>query len=259
VFGAGLTMVPRPTAQPLLAVLEAIGATVMKIIRGVLQLAPYGVFALIFAVTARFGWGLLGELGYYMLIVLVGLFLHSAVVLSGIVSILGGMSPVRFWSRVRAVIVTGFSTSSSSATLPTSMAVAQNELGISPKIAGFVLPLGATMNMNGTALYEGVTVLFLAEVFGISLDLSQQVLVLLLAVITAIGAAGVPGGSLPLLMGVLATVGAPPEGLALILGVDRLLDMARTVTNVTGDLATAVVIQRLQGTAVEPETGVAPS
>jgi DAACS family dicarboxylate/amino acid:cation (Na+ or H+) symporter len=144
-------------------------------------------------------------------------------------------------------VVTAFSTSSSNATLPTNIAVAEKDLNIPPKIAGFVLPLGATMNMNGTALYEGVTVLFLAQVFGIDLSLGQQVIVVILSVITAVGAAGVPGGSLPLIMVVLATVGVPPEAIAIILGVDRILDMSRTVLNVSGDLTAAAYVARTEG------------
>jgi DAACS family dicarboxylate/amino acid:cation (Na+ or H+) symporter len=154
------------------------------------------------------------------------------------------MNPLTFWKKSRASLVTAFSTSSSNATLPTNIAVAERQLGVDPKIAGFVLPLGATMNMNGTALYEGVTVLFLAQVFGIELSLGQQVVVALLSVLTAVGAAGVPGGSLPLIMVVLATIGVPPEAIAIILGVDRLLDMCRTTLNVAGDLTAAVAVGR---------------
>jgi len=131
------------------------------------------------------------------------------------------------------------------ATLPTSIKTAEEELEIQPKIAGFVLPLGATMNMNGTSLFEGVTVLFLAQVFGVGLGLTEQIIVVVLAVLTAIGAAGVPGGSLPLMMLVMATVGVPPEGIAIILGVDRILDMARTTLNVSGDLSAAVYVDRV--------------
>src|SRR3989475_5436397 len=161
-----------------------------------------------------FGWGILKSLSKYVLVVLFGLLLHGTVSLSLLVRLLGGLSPRVFWSRIRASIVTAFSTSSSNATLPTNIAVAEEELKIPPKIAGFVLPLGSTMCMNGTALYAGVTVLFLAQVFGVALDLGTQVVVLVLSVITAVGAARVPGGSLPLLMVRLATVGGPAEGVA---------------------------------------------
>lgn len=242
VFGVALALIPRERAAPLIAVIESLGDVVIKIIEMVMRLAPYGVFALIFVVTSRFGWSLLAQLGVYVMLVIVGLTLHTVVTLSLLVKFFGGMKPMDFWRRSRAVIVTAFATSSSSATLPTSIAVAERELKVPPTLAGFVLPLGATMNMNGTAVYVGITVLFLAQVFGVDLTLGQQVVVAMLGVITAIGAAGVPGGSLPLIMVILASVGVPPEGIAIILGVDRILDMARTVTNVTGDLTAAVFL-----------------
>jgi DAACS family dicarboxylate/amino acid:cation (Na+ or H+) symporter len=143
-------------------------------------------------------------------------------------------------------MLTAFSTSSSNATLPTTMRVGEEEVGLPREICGFVLPLGATMNMNGTALYEGATVLFLAQVFGVHLSLSAQLVVVLMSVLTAIGTAGIPGGSIPLLMMVLGMVGVPMEGIAIILGVDRLLDMCRTTLNVTGDLVTATVVARVE-------------
>lgn len=255
-FGIGLALIPRERAQPMIRVLEALGDVVVKIIELVMRLAPYGVFALIFMVTARFGWHLVAQLGSYVALVLVGLAVHAVVTLSIMVRVLGGMNPLLFWSRIRACVVTAFATSSSNATLPTSIAVAERELKVPPAIAGFVLPLGATMNMNGTALYEGITVLFLAQVFGVDLTLSQQLVVALLSVITAIGAAGVPGGSLPLMMVVLASVGVPPEGIAIILGVDRILDMSRTVLNVSGDLSAAVFVARTEGAVAVEAAGM---
>lgn len=246
VFGAALTMIPEERARPLIKVVEALGDAIVKIIDFAMKLAPYGVFGLIFVVTSRFGWDLLGQLLKYVLVVLAGLFIYAAIGLSTLVRIFGGLSPRVFWRKARPSLVTGFSTSSSNATLPTNIAVAVNDLKIPPKIAGFVLPLGATMNMNGTALYEGVTVLFLAQVFGVDLSFGQQAVVVLLSVVTAIGAAGVPGGSLPLIMVVLATVGVRPEAIAIILGIDRILDMARTTLNVSGDLTAAAYVARTE-------------
>ena len=246
VFGAALTMLPEERARPMIRVIDALGEAIVKIIDLAMKLAPYGVFGLIFVVTSRFGWGLLGQLLKYVLVVLTGLFLYASVGLSGLVRVFGGLSPRVFWKKAWTSVVTGFSTSSSNATLPTNIAVAEKELKIPPKIAGFVLPLGATMNMNGTALYEGVTVLFLAQVFGVELSIVQQAIVVLLSVVTAIGAAGVPGGSLPLIMVVLATVGVPAQGIAVILGVDRILDMCRTTLNVTGDLTAAAYVARTE-------------
>lgn len=245
-FGWALGKLPAERAAPMTRVIEALGEIVTWMIDLGMRLAPLGVFALIFVKAWEFGWSLLVPLGLYALVVLCGLALHAGVTLSLLVRFLGGMSPARFWSATRASLVTAFSTSSSNATLPTNLAVAERELGIENRVAGFVLPLGATMNMNGTALYEGVTVLFLAQVFQIDLSLLQQVLIVLLAVITSIGAAGVPGGSLPLMMGVLATFGVPGEGIAIILGIDRLLDMARTTVNVTGDLSAALFVARFE-------------
>ncbi len=246
VFGAALTMIPEERARPMIRVIDALGEAIVKIIDLAMKLAPYGVFGLIFVVTSRFGWGLLGQLLKYVLVVLAGLFLYASVGLSGLVRVFGGLSPRVFWKKAWTSVVTAFSTSSSNATLPTNIAVAERELKIPPKIAGFVLPLGATMNMNGTALYEGVTVLFLSQVFGVELSIGQQAIVLVLSVITAVGAAGVPGGSLPLIMVVLATVGVPPQAIAIILGVDRILDMCRTTLNVTGDLTAAAYVARTE-------------
>ncbi|MEZ4412820.1 MAG: dicarboxylate/amino acid:cation symporter [Gemmatimonadales bacterium] len=245
IFGAALTMIPREKAKPVITLLEGIGEAVIAIINLAMKLAPYGVFALVFVITSQFGWGILQQLSMYVLVVLIGLLLHATVGISFLVKVFGRMSPLKFWKGIEAPIITAFSTSSSMATLPTSIATAESELGVQSKIAGFVLPLGATMNMNGTALFEGVTVLFLAQVFGVHLSLGSQVIVVVLSVMTAIGAAGVPGGSLPLMMLVMATVGVPPEGIAIILGVDRILDMTRTTLNVSGDISAAVYIDRI--------------
>jgi DAACS family dicarboxylate/amino acid:cation (Na+ or H+) symporter len=246
VFGAALTLLPPDKTKPLLRVLDALGEAVVKIIDFAMRLAPYGVFGLIFVVTSRFGFALLKPLGLYVAVVLMGLVLHGAISISALVRVLGGLSPRVFYSRIRASMVTAFSTSSSNATLPTNIAVAEHELKIPPRIAGFVLPLGSTMCMNGTALFEGVTVLFLAQVYGIPLSLYTQIIVIILSVITAVGAAGVPGGSLPLLMGVIAVVGVDPGAIAMIIGVDRILDMSRTTLNVVGDMSAAVYVARTE-------------
>ncbi|MGD8319882.1 MAG: dicarboxylate/amino acid:cation symporter [Gemmatimonadota bacterium] len=245
IFGAALTLIPKTKADPVIAVLDGIADAVIKIIDMAMKLAPYGVFALIFGITSQFGWGILQQLSMYILVVVVGLALHATFGISTLVKVFGKMNPITFWRSVDAPIITAFSTSSSMATLPTSIATAEKELDVQPKIAGFVLPLGATMNMNGTSLYEGVTVLFLAQVFGAGLSLPQQIIVVVLAVLTAVGAAGVPGGSLPLMMLVMATVGVPPEGIAIILGADRILDMCRTTLNVCGDISASVYIDRV--------------
>ncbi len=246
-FGVALTRIPTEKAAPLLRVLEGLSEAVMVIIGFAMKLAPLGVAGLIFSVTARFGFDVLRSLGVYVLVVLAGLLIHQVAVIGTLAKVLAGVGPATFFRRCRALIITAFSTSSSNATLPTTIRTAEREFGVPPQIAGFVLPLGATMNMNGTALFEGITVLFLAQVFGIALSLQMQLVVVAMAVITAVGAAGVPGGSIPLLVMVLGMVGVPGEAIALVLGVDRLLDMARTVPNVTGDLLASLVITRAEG------------
>ncbi len=247
VFGIALTRIPRETAAPVLHLLEGVARAVDVMIGFAMWLAPIGVFALVFGVTARFGVDVLVSLGAYVAVVLAGLAVHQFGVLPLLARVLAGVRPAAFFRRTRTLMLTAFSTSSSNATLPTTIRTAENGFGVPREVAGFVLPLGATMNMNGTALFEGVTVLFLAQAFGVPLDLPAQVAVVALSVVTAIGAAGVPGGSIPLLVLVLQTVGVPAEGIALVLGVDRLLDMARTVPNVTGDLLTSLVVARSEG------------
>ena len=246
-FGAALTMITAARAKPMMDVLQALQDVVIKIVEIAMRIAPYGVAGLIFGVTSRFGYSLLLPLGSFVAVVIVGLLIHALVTLALIVKFGAGLSPMLFYSRVRSSIVTAFSTSSSAATLPTNLAVAEQNLGIPRHIAGFVLPLGNTMCMNGTSLFEGVTVLFLAEVFGIALSLPQMIVVMFMSVITAVGAAGVPGGSIPLLVGILAMFGVPGEGIALVLGIDRILDMSRTVVNILGDLSGTCVIARSEG------------
>ena len=246
IFGAAITMIHPDRGKLMINFLESLNDVVLKIVDMAMRIAPYGVAGLIFGVTSRFGLSLLQPLAMYVTVVFLGLLIHVVVNFSVILRTVVGISPMRFFSRIRAPIITAFSTSSSNATLPTSIATAEQSLGIPPQIAGFVLPLGATMNMNGTALFEGVTVIFLAQVFGVSLSMGQQAIVMVMCVVTAIGAAGVPGGSLPLLIGVLAMFGVPGEGIALILGVDRILDMSRTTVNVTGDMVATGVIARLE-------------
>ncbi len=254
ITGVALTMIGEQSAAPFLRVLEAIGKVTGAIIDIAMKLAPVGVFCLIFNVTARFGWGILRELASYVFVVLLGLILFQVIGYSVLVRVFSGIRPADFFRKVRTVMVTAFSTSSSSATLPTTMKTAEEELGVPTEVSAFVLPLGATMNMNGTALFEGVTVMFLAQVFGVHLDLSHQLIVVLLSVLSAVGSAGVPGGSIPLLAAVLTTVGVPGTGIALIIGVDRILDMSRTVLNVTGDLSAATFIARWERGAAKAET-----
>jgi len=247
VFGIALTRLPSSVSEPVIKVLDGIGQAVSVMIGFAMKLAPIGVTGLIFSVTAQFGLSVLISLAKYFFIVLLALALHQFAVITTIARFVAGIKPRDFFRGTRALIVTAFSTSSSNATLPTTIRTAQEEFGVPKEIAGFVLPLGATMNMNGTALFEGMTVLFLAQVFGVDLSIGAQIVVVIMSVITAIGVAGVPGGSIPLLAMVLEVVGVPGTGIALILGVDRLLDMSRTVPNVTGDLLTSILVTKSEG------------
>lgn len=246
-IGIALTVINKDKSEPLIKILEGINDITVVIINIAMKLAPFGVFALIFSVTSRFGFDLLVALSMYVITVLVGLTIHLIGSFSILVKVFAKYSPLKFFKKIETVMLTAFSTSSSSATLPTTISVSQTNLGIPQQITGFVLPLGATMNMNGTALFEGVTVLFLAQVFGIELSLGVQLIVVLMSVLTAIGSAGVPSGSIPLLVMVMVMVNIPAEGIAIILGVDRILDMCRTVLNVTGDITCAAYIAKTEG------------
>jgi DAACS family dicarboxylate/amino acid:cation (Na+ or H+) symporter len=246
VFGAALTLISRESSAPLVALLDAIFKAVAKVIDIVMKFAPIGVACLLFAMTARFGFGFLVSLGWYVVTVLGGLAIHTFVVYP-VALLIARTSPVEFFRRARTVMLTAFSTSSSNATLPTALRVSEANLGVPREIGAFVLTVGATANQNGTALYEGVTVLFLAQLAGVDLSLAQQLTIVYLAVLGSIGTAGVPAGSIPFVVAVLATVGIPTQLIAIILGVDRLLDMCRTVVNVMGDLTATVYVARKEG------------
>lgn len=243
VFGVAIPFAPERTA-PLVAVLEGVYDVVMVIIGWAMRLAPIAVAGLVFSLTVNMGFDILKTLAWYVATVLGGLLLHLLGVYSLLVALVARVNPLRFFGGSSDAMLTAFATSSSNATLPTALRVAEHDLAIHPEVARFVLTIGSTANQNGTALYEGITVLFLAQVFGIHLTVAQQVTVVVMAVIAGIGTAGVPGGSLPLVVLVLQTVGVPGEGIGIILGVDRLLDMCRTTLNVTGDLAVAVCVDR---------------
>jgi proton glutamate symport protein len=220
------------------------------IIHMVMYIAPYGVLALIAEVVGESGLSVLGALFMYSVAVVVGLALQAILVYGGLVKIFTNLRLVDFMRAIRPAQLVAFSTSSSSATLPVSMEVAEQNLRVSNPIASFVLPLGSTVNMDGTALYQGVAAIFIAQVFGIELDLSAQLGIVLTATMASIGAAGVPGAGMVTLAMVLTASGIPPVGVALILGMDRILDMFRTAVNVTGDLAVTVVMAASEGERV---------
>lgn len=246
-MGIAITMVPPSAGEPIIRFMEALFAVSSRIIGMIMQVAPVAVACLLFNNTSSFGLDLLGALMWYMATVLVGLGLHMFGVYSLSVSLLSRISPVEFFKRTKTVMLTAFATSSSNATLPTALRTGEENLGIPREINSFVLTVGATANQNGTALYEGVTVLFLAQLAGVDLSLGQQILVAYMAILGGIGTAGVPSGSIPFIVVVLATVGVNPALIAIILGVDRILDMCRTTLNVVGDLTAATYVARSEG------------
>jgi DAACS family dicarboxylate/amino acid:cation (Na+ or H+) symporter len=246
-IGVAATLVGAEAAAPLLKVLEGVYAISAKIVDIIMQVAPFAVACLLFTNVARFGIDLLAALSWFVVTVLLGLALQMFGVYSLSVRLLSGLSPLDFFRRVKTVMLTAFSTSSSNATLPTALRVSEENLGVPREINSFVLTVGATANQNGTALYEGVTVLFLAQLAGVDLTLGQQLMVVYLAILGGIGTAGVPSGSIPFIILVLATVGVNPALIAVILGVDRILDMCRTTLNVVGDLTAATYVARAEG------------
>jgi DAACS family dicarboxylate/amino acid:cation (Na+ or H+) symporter len=247
VVGVAITLIPVGVTAPLLRGLEALYEITAKIIDMVMKFAPYAVACLLFNNTARFGIDLLQALGWFMLTVLLGLAIHMFGVYSLSVYFLSRLNPLEFFRRIKTVILTAFSTSSSNATLPTALRISEENLGVPQEINSFVLTVGATANQNGTALYEGVTVLFLAQLAGVDLSLGQQLMVVYLAILGGIGTAGVPSGSIPFIIGVLATINVNPALIAIILGVDRILDMCRTTLNVAGDITAATYVARSEG------------
>jgi len=222
--------------------LDLVSELMTGIVNFALRLAPYAVPAMIYSVVVKIGIDILIALGVFVLGCVGVLLIHLFGTLSLWIKFWAKRSPGKVWKDMRAVLITAFSTSSSNATLPASLACAKGTLKIRPSVAGFVIPLGATMNMSGTALYEGCVVLFVAQVFGVDLSVGQQVTLLLLSVLSAVAVAGIPGGSLPLIAGLLTTFGIPPEGIGIVLGVDRILDMTRTTVNVAADIVTALVV-----------------
>lgn len=222
--------------------LEILTELMTRIVHYAMLLAPFGVAALLAGLVMRSGLDVLGAIGVFVLCVLGGLAIHLFGTLPLMLRLLTRRSPREFFRAIRPVLVTAFSTSSSNATLPSSIQISREELGVSESTAGFVLPLGATMNMSGTALYEGCVVLFVAQVYGGAMPLGSQAVLLVLTVLSAVAVAGIPGASLPLIAALLTHFHLPVEGLALILGADRVMDMARTVLNVAADLVTACIV-----------------
>lgn len=258
IFGIGMVMARSKATDHLQETLQGLFEVMMKLINLVIRLAPIAIAALMFNLAAVFGWDLLMRLGAYAAVAIGAMAIHMFVVYPLMVLVFGGMNPLRFASGVREPFVVAFSTASSNATLPVALQAAEEKLKLPRRISRFVLTVGATANQNGTALFEGVTVLFLAQFFGVDLTLQQQLVVMLVCILGGIGTAGVPAGSLPVIALILTMVGVPAEGIGLILGVDRFLDMCRTTLNVTGDLVAATVVSRGEKDVSAEQAGPEP-
>lgn len=255
VFGIALSAIDPEKAQPLKQFLDGLFAVSLKVIDFAMLLAPIGVFCLVFRTGAILGIDLITTLGKYVVIVLVALAFHQFVVYSIAIKFIAKRNPIEFFRQMKTVMLTAFATSSSNATLPTALKAAEEDLGLPRKISTFVLTVGATGNQNGTALFEGITILFLAQFVGVDLTLAEQFQVMLLAIVAGIGTAGVPGGSWPMIAGVIQRFNIPVATIGIVLGIDRILDMSRTVLNVTGDMAIAACVAKWEGepTAVPEE------
>jgi len=246
-LGAAGVQLDESRRQGLERTLEVVTELMTRIVHFALLLAPLAVPAMIFSVIVKVGTDILVALLLFVACCLGAMAIHLFGTMSGWLALLARENPAAFFWKIRTVLITAFSTSSSNATLPTSLQVCREELKLSPSTAGFVLPLGATMNMSGTALFEGCTVLFIAQIYGVDLPLPQQLTLLFLTVLSAVAVSGIPGGSLPLIAGLLVSFNVPAEGIAIILGVDRILDMSRTTLNVAADVVTAAVVDRQIG------------
>lgn len=245
-FGIALAKLPSEQTQPLYQILDIIYRASLWLLLLIMRwVAPIGIAGLIFQAVMSMGWEIFPLLGAYAGTVVLGLLIHGVGVYTFFLRLIARVNPLHIMRGSLPAVIMAFSSASSNATLPTSLRVAVERLRINPPVAQFILTLGATVNQNGTALYEGVTLLFLMQVFGVPLTLSEQILIVALAILIAVGAAGVPGGSLPLLAGVLPTFGVPAGAIALIYGIDRFLDMMRTTLNVYGDLVIATYLNRL--------------
>ena len=246
-MGVFLTLIPVERSRPVIAFFEGVNETIVQMVHVIMHVAPYGVFALIAAVVADFGLGILLMLIKYCAVVVLGLLIHLLLVYSVVLKLFVKTSVARFFRGIRPAQLVGFSSSSSSATLPVTIECVTENLGVPQSVSSFTLPLGATINMDGTALYQGVAAVFLAQLYGMDLTLGQQLTIVLTATLASIGTAGVPGAGIITLAIVLRSIGVPLQGIGIILGVDRFLDMCRTAVNITGDAACAAVVASSEG------------
>jgi Na+/H+-dicarboxylate symporter len=254
-LGICITLIPPDKAQPLIKAFDGLNDAVIKMVTLAMETAPYGVFALMASVVATLGLDVLWLLGKYALAVVIGLALHMLITHFSFIYFYVKQNPLRFLTATKEALLFAFSTSSSSATLPLSMNVAEKNLGVSKQVSSFVLPLGATINMDGTALYQAIAAIFIAQIYGFDLSLAEQLTIILTATLASVGAAGVPGAGMITLALVLDTLGVPATGIALIFGLDRILDMCRTIVNITGDLTLTMVMAKSEGEVIEIQEG----
>ncbi|MDI6765463.1 MAG: dicarboxylate/amino acid:cation symporter [Bacteroidota bacterium] len=247
IVGITLTMIRKEKSEPVIRFFDGFSDMMIRMVEIIMKLAPLGVFALIAATVSEFGFDILQTLFWYALTLIIGLTIHQFIILGSVVKIFSGMNPLKFFRGIRDVMLISFTSSSSAATLPVNMKACEVNLGVPKKITSFVLPLGATINMDGTSMYQAVAAVFIAQVYGVELHLSEQLVILLTALLASIGTAPVPGVGIIMLIIVLRSVNIPEEGIALILGIDRFLDMCRTVVNTSGDAAVATCIAKSEG------------
>lgn len=245
-FGLAIAMVGAK-GKKLVRLFEDLNTVIMQLVLILMKLAPYGVFCLMARVFTELSWQAIGSLAQYFFVVMAALFAHALLIFPLLLKVFTGLNPIVFYKKIRSALLFGFSTSSSSATLPVTMEVVTNKLGVHNSVSAFTLPLGATINMDGTAIMQGVATVFIAQVYGIDLSLADYLMVILTATLASIGTAGVPGVGLIMLAMVLQQVGLPVEGIALIIGVDRLLDMTRTAVNIAGDATVSCIVAKSEG------------
>ncbi|MCY3555018.1 MAG: dicarboxylate/amino acid:cation symporter [Gemmatimonadetes bacterium] len=260
-FGIALVLIPSDKSKPLVDFFSGLTSVIIQIVNMIMVVAPIGVFALIAKTINQVARDdlsavgeLLGALGFYCLVVLVGLLIHGIITYPVMLKIFSNMKIGRFFRGIAPAQLLAFSSSSSGATLPVTMDVSQRNLGVSKEVSSFVLPLGATINMDGTALYQAVAAVFIAQALGLGLDMTAQLQIVLTAVLASIGTAAVPGAGIIMLIIILETIGVPAAGIALILGVDRILDMCRTAVNVTGDAAVATSVDAMEKRAAASQS-----
>jgi Na+/H+-dicarboxylate symporter len=245
-FGIAVTTISDTKRQTLIHWFDSFNEGIFNVIHMVMKLAPLGVFALIGSTIGKFGFDVLVSLFKYGILVIIGLTIHASVIISFAVKIIGKLSPLKFWSAIRPAMVVAFSTSSSNVTLPVTMESVEKGLNVPRVISSFVLPLGATINMDGTALYQCVSIFFIAQVYGIEISIVKMIIIVLSVVLASIGTAGAPMAGVLILVMILRSVGIPTEGIAMIMGIERIMDMTRTTVNIIGDASASVVITQLE-------------